>query len=321
MACRVMTLSRTLENTPAEVLRGIAIMIAAAAFIPLLDACGKILVTTYRVSAGEVALVRLVLQAGLILPVLLLIGGRSSLKTSHLWLNLLRGALLAFAGVAFFAALEFMPLADASAVFLIQPMIVTLLSGLLLKETIGWRRIAAAAVGFLGALVIVRPSYAVFGVPSLFPVVAAVCAALYMIVTRKVSKGARPLTMLFYSGLGGSVVLSALMILAYPFDIPALRFTWPASQEVWQLLLLTGVIGALGHLLFILAYRLAPASVLAPFGYVEIVSAVLLGYLIFAEIPDGMKWFGMAIIVGSGLFIYARERRLARTVAPPPRVH
>ena len=315
------SLARTLENTPAEVLRGIAIMIAAAACIPLLDAFGKILVTTYRISAGEVALVRLVLQAGLILPLLLLAGGRAGLSTSHLWLNLLRGALLAFSGVAFFAALEFMPLADASAVFLIQPMIVTLLSGLLLKETIGWRRIAAAAVGFLGALVIVRPSYAVFGVPSLFPVAAAVCAALYMIVTRKVSRGARPLTLLFYSGLGGSVVLFVAMAIAYPFGIPALRFSWPASQEVWQLLLLTGLIGAVGHLLFILAYRLAPASVLAPFGYVEIISAVLLGYLIFAEIPDGPKWFGMAIIVGSGLFIYARERRLARAVAPPPRVH
>ncbi|HEX2019134.1 MAG TPA: DMT family transporter [Aurantimonas sp.] len=315
------SLARTLDNTPTEVLRGIAIMIAAATFIPLLDAFGKILVTTYGVSAGEVALVRLVLQAGLILPVLLLTAGPSGLSTSHLGLNLLRGALVAFAGVAFFAALEFMPLADASAVFLIQPMIVTLLSGLLLKETIGWRRIVAAAVGFLGALVIVRPSYAVFGLPSLFPVVAAVCAALYMIVTRKVSKGARPLTMLFYSGLGGSAVLFVLMLMAYPLDMPALRFSWPGSAEVWQLLLLTGLVGAVGHLLFILAYRLAPASVLAPFGYVEIISAVLLGYLIFAEIPDGPKWLGMAIIVGSGLFIYARERRLARTLPPAPPVH
>ncbi|MBB4001439.1 drug/metabolite transporter (DMT)-like permease [Aurantimonas endophytica] len=296
-------------------------MIAAAAFIPLLDAFGKILVMTYRVSAGEVALVRLVLQAGLILPVLLLARGRSGLSTTHLWLNLLRGALLAFSGVAFFAALEFMPLADASAVFLIQPMIVTLLSGVLLKERIGWQRIAAAAVGFIGALVIVRPSYAVFGVPSLFPVVAAVCAALYMIVTRKVSHGAKPLTMLFYSGLGGSVVLSAVMVVTLPFDIPALRLAWPASAAIWQLLLLTGLIGAIGHLLFILAYRLAPASVLAPFGYVEIVSAVLLGYLIFGEVPDGAKWFGMAIIVGSGLFIYAREKRLARNLPPPPLVH
>lgn len=315
------SLARTFENTPAEVLRGIAIMIAAAAFIPLLDAFGKLLVTTYRVSPGEVALFRLVLQAGLILPVLLVAGGRTGLATTHLGLNLLRGALLAFSGVAFFAALEFMPLADASAVFLIQPMIVTLLSGMLLREPVGWRRIAAAAVGFVGALVIVRPSYAIFGVPSLFPVVAAVCAALYMIVTRKVSPGARPLTMLFYSGLGGSVVLSAVMLVALPFDVPALRLVWPASGEVWQLLFLTGFIGAIGHLLFILAYRLAPASVLAPFGYVEIVSAVLLGYLIFGEIPDGPKWFGMAIIVGSGLFIYAREKRVARNRPPPPLVH
>lgn len=315
------SLARTFENTPAEVLRGIAIMIGAAAFIPLLDASRKILVTAYRVSPGEVALFRLVLQAGLILPVLLLAGGRNGLSTSHLWLNLLRGALLAFSGVAFFAALEFMPLADASAVFLIQPMIVTLLSGLLLKERIGWQRVAAAAVGFIGALVIVRPSYAVFGLPSLFPIVAAVCAALYMIVTRKVSHGAKPLTMLFYSGLGGSVVLSAAMLAAQPFDIPALRLAWPASAEVWQLLIMTGFIGAIGHLLFILAYRLAPASVLAPFGYVEIVSAVFLGYLIFGEIPDAAKWFGMAIIVGSGLFIYAREKRLARNVPPPPLTH
>ncbi|MEC5290432.1 DMT family transporter [Aurantimonas sp. C2-6-R+9] len=312
------SLAETFENTPAEIVRGIVILVVGSAIIPLLDAFGKILVTTHDISAGEVALVRLFSQAAMILPFLLYVDGPGALKTRRLGLNLLRGACLGLAGLAFFAALRFMPLADATAVFLIEPMILTLLAAFLLKETIGWRRIVAVVVGFFGALIIIRPSYSVFGIVSLLPVAAAFFVALYLILTRRASRGSTPLAMLFYAGAGGVLVLLIAMIIGHPLGIADLTFRWPDRGSTWMLLIGAGLIGTAGHLMFIQAYKLAPASVLAPFGYVEIVSAVFLGYLIFADMPDGPKWLGMAIIVGSGLFIYFREQRIARHPQKPP---
>ncbi|MCB8840454.1 DMT family transporter [Aurantimonas sp. VKM B-3413] len=315
------TITETLENTPAETIRGIVIMASGAAFIPLLDAFGKILVTTYEVPPGEVSLIRLILQAVMILPLLLLRHGIKGLATRHPRTNFLRGALLGIGGIAFFGALKFMPLADAVAVFLVEPMIVTLLSALLLKESVGWRRILAVLAGFVGALIIIRPSYAVFGLASLLPLAAAIAVGLYLILSRRVSRGTTPMGMLFYAGLGGAAVVALLIAVGEALAIPDLSFRWPREAAVWGIFLVMGAVGTAGHLCFIEAYRLAPASLLAPFGYIEIVSAIILGYLFFSELPDAPKFLGIAIIVGSGLFIYLRERRLAVGVERVPAEH
>ncbi|MEX6507668.1 DMT family transporter [Jiella sp. M17.18] len=315
------TIIDRLENTPAEALRGIVIMATASAFIPLLDAFGKILVTTYQLPPSEVSLVRLTLQAAMILPIILLRQGWNGLKTRNLKVNLLRGALLGVGGIAFFGGLKFMPLADATAVFLIEPMVVTLLSALFLKETVGWRRILAVLVGFAGALIIIRPSYAAFGLASLLPVAAATAVAFYLILSRRVSRGTGALAMLFYAGLGGAALLALLHLAGFALTIPDLDLVWPREPAAFALFLVMGLIGTLGHLMFIEAYRLAPASLVAPFSYIEIVSAIFLGYVLFADLPDVPKFLGIAIIVGSGLFIYLRERRLSLAAQRAPAEH
>ncbi|TFF27649.1 DMT family transporter [Jiella endophytica] len=310
--------THTYDNTPGETLKGMAIMIFAAAFIPLLDVFGKMLVTTHELSPGEVGMVRLFVQALVTLPIVFLVDGRDGLKTTRPGLNILRGLLLALGSISFFAALRFMPLADSTAVFLVEPLIVTLFSALFLKETIGWRRIAAVAVGFVGALIIIRPSYAVFGLASLLPLMAAVAVALYLILSRIVSRGTSSLAMMVHAGFVGGIALAAAMAVGHGQGIAELSFAWPHTATAWALLALAGVVGTAGHLLFILAYRLTPASILAPFGYVEIVSAIGFGYVFFGDLPDFAKWIGMAIIVGSGLFVFLRERQTKGASRVPP---
>jgi len=315
------SLGSRLENTPAETLRGIAVFVAAAAVIPSMDAVCKLLIVDHNLSPAEVSLIRLTFQGVLILPLLLRIEGPAALRTRHLALNLVRGALLGLAGLAFFGALRLMPLADATAVFLIEPMIVTLLSAVFLKETIGWRRITAVLVGFAGALIIIRPSYALFGPAALLPALAALLIAVYFILSRYVSRSTTAFAMQVYAAAGGVAVLALAIAVGSPLGLEDLAFTAPKGALVWTLLIVSGVIGTFCHLLFNRAYQLAPASVLAPFGYVEIVSAIALGLVVFGDFPDALKWLGMAIVVGSGLFIYFRERRLSRTTPKPPAMH
>ncbi|MBP0615332.1 DMT family transporter [Jiella mangrovi] len=315
--------SQSYTNTPSETLRGMAIMILAAAFIPILDVFGKKLVTVHQLSPGEVGMFRLGIQAGLTLPIVLVANGWAGLATTRPFLNVLRGLLLALGTLSFFAALRFMPLADATAVFLVEPLMVTLLSAVFLKETIGWRRVAAVAIGFVGAMIIIQPSYAIFGPASLLPLMAAFAVALYLILSRKVSRGTSPLAMMVYGGLVGALALALAIALGQGSGIEELRFSWPPTATAWMLLFLAGLVGTVGHLMFIYAYRLAPASVLAPFGYVEIVSAIGLGYLVFGDLPNLAKWLGMAIIVASGLFVFLRERKAKMAVVeirrvPPP---
>ncbi|WP_224407479.1 DMT family transporter [Afifella sp. IM 167] len=315
------SIASRLENTPAETVRGIAIFVTGSAIIPSMDAVCKLLIVEHGLSPAEVSLIRLALQGVLILPLLLRFEGPQALRTRHLGLNLIRGALLGIAGLAFFGALRLMPLADATAVFLVEPMIVTLLSAIFLKETIGWRRITAVLVGFAGALIIIRPSYALFGAAALLPAAAALLIAVYFILSRYVSRSTTAFAMQVYAAVGGVSVLALTMMVGDRLGIADLAFTMPGGTLVWVLLIASGAIGTFCHLLFNRAYQLAPASVLAPFGYMEIVSALILGLVVFGDFPDALKWLGMTIVVGSGLFIYVREKQLARVTPKPPAMH
>jgi len=306
------TLQNRIENTPAETLQGIVLVVVACALIPGLDAIGKVLVTQHGLSVGEVSLFRFALQVALTLPLGLVFEGAMVLRSPHTGINLLRGVSLGVAGLCLLGGLRFMPLGDTIAIFLINPMILTLFSALFLKEHVGWRRVAAVIVGFAGALIIIRPSYAVFGPAALLPAFAAASIAIYLILSRQASRGATPMAMQFWAGLGASIVILAAMGFGHPLSIAELSFNMPESTLAVVMILATGVFGTAAHLLFVAAYKRAPASVLAPFGYVEIVSAVLLGFVVFGELPDGPKWLGMAVIVGSGIYIFWREQRTAR---------
>jgi len=214
-------------------------------------------------------------------------------------IQMLRGLLLATATLVFFTSVSLMPIAEAAAIGFVLPLFVAILAVPILKERLDMPRLLAIVVGLAGALVIVRPGSEVFTWVALLPVVMALCNALYQILTRMVSGVDRPYTSLFYGALVGAVLISLLV-----------PFYWrtPEGWWHWTLLLVVGVLATIGHLALIRAYETATAGLLAPFVYSQLVWVILLGWLVFGDFPDGWSILGMAIIVGSGLYIVNRQR-------------
>ncbi|MEM7428168.1 MAG: DMT family transporter [Pseudomonadota bacterium] len=294
-------------RTSADLTRGLGLMMAAMLILPSMDIIAKYLST--HISGAQVAQARFGFQMLFLLPFVLWSHGLSGLFPNNLWLNSIRSVLMAGAITCFFTALKWMPVADAIAVFFIEPMILTILSAMFLGERVGWRRLTAVVIGFIGAIIVVRPSYEVFGLVSLLPMAAAFLFALYLMLTSKLSQSEDVLTMQFWSGFVGVVTMNVVMASGTIAEFPLLTFKEPSLIQ-WGWMALAALIATTMHLLIVHAFRLAPASVLAPLNYMEIVSATLLGYLIFGDFPDALRWVGIAIIIGSGLFIFWRERQL-----------
>ncbi len=285
-------------------------MLLAMLILPGIDAIAKWL--SNGISSGQVAWSRFFFQTLLMLP--LFLRTRGAIVTSALPLHALRGALIALATLLFFSALKYLPLADAIAIFFVEPLILTLLSALFLGESVGWRRLTAVAVGFAGSLIVIRPSFSVLGPPALLPLGTALSFAVYLILTRKLAQHEYPERMQFYAGVFGGIVMTAALAVGSVTDVAVLSFVWPDRLQ-WVLLAALGVIATGGHLLVVHAFRRAPAGVLAPFQYVEIIGATILGLVFFGDFPDATTWLGVVIIVASGMYVFHREASLARRAA------
>ena len=297
------------QPSSADLRQGVFLIVSAMLILPGIDAIAKGLSST--ISAGEVAWIRHVLQTIFLLPFAM--RARGLKVRPHFWSHVARGVLMAAVTVVFFAALSVMPLSDAISVFFVSPLIFTVLSAVFLGEPIGWRRISAVLVGLAGSLLVVRPSYAVFGTTALLPIVAAFLFALYMLLTRKLARGssvADAVGMQFYVGVFGAIALTPILAIGPFTSIPYLAVAMPQGIE-WALLLLLGAIATLGHVLVALAARRIGAGQIAPFQYVEIVGATTLGFVFFGDFPDPLTWFGVGIIVASGLYVYFREQKIA----------
>ncbi|MEX0347678.1 MAG: DMT family transporter [Rhizobiaceae bacterium] len=290
--------------------RGMAIMTAAMLMLPLMDVAGKWLATVDQLSPGQIALIRFLVQFAVLVPVIVLLRGFSGLYPRHLSSNLLRGALLGLASMIFFVAVKYMPVADAIAVFFVEPLILTALSAVVLKETVGWRRRIAVVIGFVGALIVIQPSYALFGAVSLLPLCTALLFAFYLVLNKQLAIDDEPVVMQMVAGAGASITLGLIVLGGSLAGIEDMTPTMPLHAISWALLISIGLISAGGHMMVIQALRYAPASLLAPFQYFEIVTAAGLGLLIFGDFPTLSKWIGIAIIIGSGLYTYWREREL-----------
>jgi len=285
-------------------------MIIAMLMLPGIDAIAKWL--SGSVSSGQVTWSRFFFQIIFMFP--LLLKTRGPWLTPALALHAARGALIAFATLFFFSGLAYLPLADAIAIFFIEPLLVTLLSALFFGETIHWRRISAISLGFVGALIIIRPTFAEVGYAALYPVGAAFCFSFYIVLTRKLVRHEDPIRLQFFAGVFGCLVMSIALGYGTSVDIAILAAAWPSTNH-WLLLGGLGLIGTVCHLFVVYAYRLASIGILAPFQYVEIIGATVLGLVIFNEFPDAITWVGVSIIVGSGMYVFHREARLAATTA------
>lgn len=231
--------------------------------------------------------------------------GHGFWRTRHPWLQLLRSALLLAATIGFFGGLRYLPLAEASSITFMAPMIVVALSWAVLGERSTRPRIVASLAGFAGILLLVRPGSAVLQPAVLLLLMTAVCNALYQLYTRKL-RDENPHALLFYSALVGAAGLT----LALPFLLESTPIGWRDGG----LLLLSGLFAGLGHGFMITAYARAPAALLAPFTYLQIVWATLFGLLLFGQHPDGFSAAGMAVIAASGVVLALWERRRARLI-------
>ncbi|MEZ5667122.1 MAG: DMT family transporter [Alphaproteobacteria bacterium] len=221
------------------------------------------------------------------------------LQGPNLGLNLVRGAIPCVAGTLAALAVSITPLDLFTAVSFAAPLVVTALAGPMLGEHPGIRRWAAVIVGFGGILIIARPWDSSFGAGVLLALAVAFGFAIYQLLTRKLSHGGHPRVMLMQIAVAGFVITS----LALPFD-------WTAPDgRGWALMVLSGLVHAGSHFSFLAAFRLAPASTLAPFIYVQIVGAVALGYLMFGDVPDLTTIAGTAVVIGCGIYIVNRERK------------
>ncbi len=294
---------------------GIVLMVGFTLLAPLQDTFAKLVGDA--VAVGQIAATRFVFQAGLLLPLALAFGWMHRPRAGEIGLHLVRGALLLCATAAFFTALRYMAIADAIAIFFVEPFILTLLGSLLLGEDIGPRRYIACAIGFAGALLIIQPSFQEVGAVAFLPLVTALCFAIYMILTRRMATRMHPITLQVYTGFAALVIALPLLWAFAGTGVAPLDPVWPAPREM-QLLVGLGAVATLSHVCISFALSLAPASLLAPLQYLEIVAATFFGYVVFDDLPDALSTAGITLIVASGVFVFLRERHLQRRPAPPP---
>ncbi|HVX82849.1 MAG TPA: DMT family transporter [Devosiaceae bacterium] len=283
-------------------LRGIVFVLAGYFCFTVIDSCAKWL-TIAGMPTGEVVFVR---YAGQLLFVVLLLGPRSGadmLRTRRPWLEVVRGVCLLASTAANFLALSFLPLTVTSSINFTMPLVLCALSIPLLGEQVGWRRWLAIGIGFIGILVIVRPGTQAFHPAVLLSLTNVVFVASYMILNRKLAGVDSATTQQFYAGLVATVCVAGFAIHGW---------TWPVDRVGWFCFVLIGVAALVAHQFITIAHRYAPASVLAPFAYLQIVSMTASSWLIFNQPPDVWIFVGVPIVIGSGLYIWLRERALQK---------
>ena len=300
------TTLQTLPNDRASRLIGIGLMSLALICFSGLDGIAKWLApqigpipTTYARYFSSVLFVTLVInpwtQPGV-------------LMTRKPWMQWARSFLLFFATILNFFALQYLQLTETMSIMFMAPLLVALLSGPILGEWVGTRRLVAIGVGFCGILLVTRPGFGGIHPAAILSVLGTLSYALYSILTRVLASHDSSSTTMVYSGLGGLAVLT-----------PFMPFYWqtPPSALVWAMMLLIGAFGAIGHWMLIQAHKRAPAPVLSPFIYSQIVWMLLIGWLVFGDWPDQWTLAGASIVIASGLYLLHRERITGRVVTNP----
>ncbi|PQO24660.1 EamA/RhaT family transporter [Rhodobacteraceae bacterium WD3A24] len=287
-------------------------MVLAMGLLPVGDTVAKLL--TQVASPAEIAMWRILAQALVLAPLAAIWRGRLH-GPMFSPVVAVSGLMVVTVLTCLITAFQVMPIATAIAIFFVEPLLLTLLAGPLLGEVAGPRRYVAVGVGLIGAMIVLRPSFAAFGPAAVLPLVAALAYALNMIVMRKATRTRAVLTIQLGATLYGAAILVVALVVAQAAGIAAIRM--PAAPGIaWAGVAAAGLLAAVTFLLIAEAFRRGEASVLAPFQYLEIVGATIMGYLVFGDFPDALTWLGTAIILASGAYVFHREQRAGRR---PPR--
>lgn len=301
--CRAMT-----QDNP---FLGIVLMLGFCIVAPMGDAMAKLL--GGQVPIGQLLFLRFLIQVILLVPLMHLMNLTWRMTPRVFKYTLLR-TLLHIAGIGMmFSALMYLPLADAIAIAFVLPFIMLLLGAWFLGEQVGKRRLWACLVGFLGTLLVVQPAFESVGFAALLPIGVAVNFAFFMLVTRKIAKDIDPVSLQAISGVIAVALLGPLVIFVPAQLSTSLSWVWPAS-DIWMQLILLGVFGTLGHLLMTFSLRFAPSATVAPMQYLEIPFATMIGWLIFADLPNAMATLGICITIAAGLYIMVRERQASQAL-------
>lgn len=280
-------------------LLGIALMCGAVGTFAFLDTTAKYLGT--HMDPLQVTWARYTSAFALTLFISNPITKPGLLRTSRPLLQFVRAILLLASTLLNFIAIQYLQLDQALSIVFSMPFLVAVLSGPILGEWVGWRRWCAICAGFAGVLLVTRPGFGGIHPAALLSLAAALSLALYNISTRALARSDSNETTLFYSNFVGAALM-----------LPVVPFVWTTPTDTWILFLmvLIGAFGSFGHYMLIAGHRFAPASVLSPFVYTQMVWVIALGFLVFGQLPTQWTLAGAAIVVASGLYLIYRERKV-----------
>ena len=285
-----------------QLLKGIALMIAAMTVVPMLDVIAKILSDSYPVM--QISWARFAFHTLWLLPLLYWKKLRWWRMPKQPFFHLLRSLMLTMATLFFFTAIKTNPIPNALTLLFVSPLIVAMLAPFVLGERFDIFIGVGVLVGFVGVVIVLQPDTDQFRPSLIYALVAGFCYALYIITTRKLSLTGPPLLTLFYTAIVGTLVLGPMAML-----------NWVAPDLVGILMAATmGLIAATSHFMIIKAFEYATASELSPFGYFEIVVAIVLSYFVFKFVPTVEALTGLIVIISSGLFVSWRAMKNNRAI-------
>jgi len=276
-------------------MKAIILNLLAWVMLPIMDGFAKYLSTTIPVL--QITWSRYFFTVVIALPIMLIFFRKNFKWTEKPKLQLIRGLLLFCANILFFYSISVISLAKALTLAFIAPLIVTILSPIFLGEKVGIRRWVAVIVGFIGSLIVLRPGFVEINLASIAALGTGILYGFYLIVTKKLHKSDHPLLTLLLTGVVGCIIGSMI--------VPSV-WVQPTITE-WYMMFAIGFFASIGHLFLILSLKYADASKLAPFGYFEIITNIIIGYYFFSHFPDSWTFIGLFIIISSGIYIFRRE--------------
>ena len=279
-----------------------AIILSASAWmiLPVMDAFAKFLSSSLDVL--QITWGRFFFTAVFTFLLMIIFFRKSLIWTNKPLLQIIRGLFLVFSTYLFFYSISVISLPKALTLAFVAPLFVTALSPFFLKEKVGIRRWTAVFIGFIGTLIVIRPGFLEYNLATFAALGTGFCYGFYLIITRKLSTSDNPLLTLLFTGVVGVIILS--------FFMPSVWINPTPNQ--WYLMAIIGLIASVAHFFIILSLKYADASKLAPLGYTEIITNVIISYYFFNELPDNWTYLGLFIIVLSGIYVSRREYSLRK---------